>query len=77
MTNDNVSSFGMQRDQSLGTIKPVIDGSNSKLKENVSRLSTSRNTLAYKPDLTKMMGAQPMTKPSVLGRNTLEELERS
>ena len=57
MTNDNVSSFGMPRDQSLGTIKPVVDGSNSKLQSNVSRLSTSRNTLAYKPDLTKIMGA--------------------
>ena len=77
MTNDNVSNFGMQRDNSLGAIVPVIDGSNSKIQGNMSRMTTSRNTVAYKPDLTKIMGAQPITKPSMLGRNTLNELEQS
>ena len=28
------------------------------------------------PDLTKMMSSIPMTKPSLLGRNTLEQHER-
>ena len=43
---------GLLRDSSLGIINHRIDS--QRLHPNASRLSSSRNTIAYKSDLTKL-----------------------
>ena len=43
----------------------------------LSRRSSSRNGFEYnEPDLIKLKINKPITRPSVLGRNTLVEMER-
>ena len=76
--NQGSSIRGIPRDFSVATIQPVIDGSNQKIQGNISRFTANRNSLI--PPLNGVGNransvslVPQFTKPSTLGRNTLEQ----